>query len=157
MRRSLGMLLGASLVLGSCGSEESDLGRPPQILQELCNEIGEDTYDCEDQPFDIEGFVDVHRLPVAELVYIVPSTDLYATAESVAVDLPAGQSLPDTFQDDLVERAPIVLRISDAVVRKVMRAGNGIMIATWHLEVADIGQLRFFDVDEDGTEEEMVP
>lgn len=144
------------LALLACGperQEEDDL--LPPLLDPFCEEIGDDTWDCEDESIALEGFVDLIQLPG---VHLVSTPDDYGTPfETFPVIYSDGESeeLTTGYAEDLNERLsgpPIKAEVRQGTIRKVLQPGNGVLIPTWHIEIASADDIAYSSVAEDGTE-----
>lgn len=144
------------LALLACKPEEEEENAPvPPLLAPFCEAIGDDTWDCEDESIALEGFVDLVNLPGVRLVST--PDDYGRLLEMVPVLHPDGEieSLTTGYAEDLNERLsgpPIKAEVRQGTIRKVLQPGNGVLIPTWHVEIASADDILYFSVAEDGTE-----
>ncbi len=161
------VLLAVAVSLAGCGADPSGgepgddpgdttLGALPPLLEPFCSAAGGGAYDCEDQPITLKAFVDLINLPGVRLV---STTDDYGDGrEMLPVLHPDGslEELTHGYAEDLDERlaGPAIKgEVLDGTIRKVMQPGNGVMIATWHVEIQSSDMMRYFTVLPGGGEE----
>lgn len=143
------------LAMLACAPERQEEDLLPPLLAPFCEEIGDDTWDCEDESIALEGFVDLVQLPG---VHLVSTPDDYGTPfEMLAVLHSDGDSedLTTGYAEDLNERLsgpPIKAEVRQGTIRKVLQPGNGVLIPTWHIEITSADDIAYFSVAEDGTE-----
>jgi hypothetical protein len=149
--------LGLAMVMATGGCvRDGALCRPPRTIAALCG-LGQGyvACDCVATPIDFVAYVDLCNLP--QTILVSSPGDYGNGNDMIGLVCLAGDAEvpPSAYSDDLEERlraGPIRARLTDARIVKVMMPGNGVLIPTWHLEIASASQVRYYHVVDDSTE-----